>query len=58
MMKSIVPSTSCVAVTDSPLPAHVGALYNEEPHEEPPTDLPSKEDIHFWTHGEDREDEE
>ncbi len=43
---------------DLPLPTHIRAMYNKEPHEELPADLPSEEDIHFWTHGEDRKDEE
>ena len=44
-------------VTDSPLPACAGAIYHEESCEEPPMDLPSEEDVHFWTYG-DRQDEE
>src|SRR6266702_811464 len=44
-------------VTDSPLPTCARAIYHEESHEEPPADLPSKEDICFWTYG-DKKDEE
>src|SRR6266702_3009043 len=44
-------------VTDSPPPARAGAIYHEESREEPPMDLPSEEDIHFWTYG-DKKDEE
>ncbi len=33
-------------------PTHIGTLYNLAPQE----DLPSETDIHYWTHGDDNED--
>jgi len=44
-------------VMDSPLPTCARAIYHEESCEEPPADLPSVEDICFWTYG-DKKDEE
>jgi len=46
-----------MVVMDLPLPTHARAIYHEESREEPPADLPSEEDICFWTYG-DKEDKE